>query len=229
MKNLILISLALALPACSNMIPNQGSIPCLGAPAVGRGVDRLVAVGDSNTAGQVSCNQGHLYSWATQVSVDKNLTLVNLSVGGTEFANDNTHGAAEYRSIESIALLPTDTVVMWLGFNDIRFHGDDPGNIVVFKARLTEVLTQIAPNVFKIIIGTPIHPEIYESLASPQAVDDYAAAILSVVNSLSFTNIIVITPDSDIMRAPEYFMSIDGFHLDSIGQLLIAQAFQGVM
>jgi lysophospholipase L1-like esterase len=189
---------------------------------------RLIAVGDSQTHGARSClvsnGESYMYSWADKVANDKDLELVNQSVGGSMLTDAVESGVALSFTYQS-----TDTVVMLIGYNDMANFGLDPTHLDLFKTTLTNVLQTVSPQVHQILVGEAMYPLDYKGNASPQAVVLYRQAIENVVNGLALPNVTATVVDGSFAGQSWAYQGDDGIHITTAAQTIVAQVFENLL
>ncbi len=193
--------------------------------ATGHKPERLVAFGDSQTAGhgtESSPNCG--FSWANIISQRRDLTLVNLATAGAEWVGR----FSQFRTAMAFKYESTDQVVILLGLNDMVNHGEDPVHLADFKAKLVDWLLTASPQVRSITIGlTPYSP--YDRFSATDAATLlYRQTILDVVASLNLPNVVTFIPDDSFAHDLDYF-TVDQWHFTVEAQTIIADQAEGVM
>lgn len=171
---------------------------CPMKPPVDAGRPRLVAFGDSQTAGTRSCIAGTAYSWADRVAKDKNLDLYNEAVGGSIFLSYEQLGRIldfQYRS--------SDTVILFLGYNDQTRYGLNGDVISEFKSTLYSTLVFLSPKVSRVVLITTGYTHDYFDYGTPAGVSAYAQSIHDVFNSSTPPNVSIIDPP--ILTSLEFY------------------------
>ncbi len=210
---LILVLISLSMVACAK--DNGGCKD----PQTGHGTTRLVVMGDSQTAGHATeTSKDCGYSWANILSKRLGMELLNGAVAGSRFTDHVESGV-----LLETTFKPTDTVVMLIGFNDMRNYDTDPAHLAEFEGALREVLIKISPQVSRIVIGTCLTPLSYE-LGSPGARDAYRTTTKAVVSQLGLLNVTVLDVGDAINQDPAYFVA-DALHLNLEGQNVVANDF----
>lgn len=214
----MILTIALALTACA-----KPDTKCDDYVA-GNGPTRILAFGDSQTAGHGSeTSKGCGFSYANALSLDMRASLVNMGVGGTFFVS-----ASEYGALEKAEFQSTDRVVMFIGFNDMRHFGEDAQHLAEFSDALRAALLNVSPKVHSIAIATTLLPVNLGDEGSAAAVDAYRAAVHAVVDSLALQNVRAFDPDAVLDGNPAYFVE-DMTHLNLAGQLILTRQFESVL
>lgn len=216
-KLFLLIGSALILTACHSSPDPTCYVPHQVVSPQGR----LVAFGDSQTAGFRACLDGYAFSWAYQMANDLRFEIFNQAVPGSNFVSAQESGA-----IATFAFQPTDTVAMLIGYNDMANYGEDPIHLTLFQQTLTETLQSLGPQVERVLVGTCVHPYYFFVNASPTAVMAYRQATRAAVAAANLPNVAVFDADWDFAGNSEYYDMDDGVHINTKGQLLMGAVFE---
>lgn len=192
MKTVIVMSLLLI--ACSR-----------GKPA-----ERLIAFGDSHTA--------FWYSYASVLSVDLDLKMVNNAVPGSTFTQQSSGWLAfEYRQ--------EDVVVTMVSFNDIMIHGEDHAHLAEYRQKLAAALVHASPRVRRIVVGTPIRPLTYFGNGTQAAADAYVEATREVVTDLALSNVLLVDVYANLALTEADFIT-DRVHLTPAGERRVSALYR---
>lgn len=218
-STLISISLSICLSACGKPIPST----CENL-VTGRGPNRLVAFGDSQTAGSATPSSAECgYSWANILSVRHNMTLLNRAIPGTQFSGTNYAGMSTVDAITSFQFETTDHVAMLVAFNDMRAYDTDTTHMAAFKADLSRALLYASPRVHSVVVGTTLQPLDYSvSHGSPAALQAYRQAALDTVSELGLTNVVVVDKVDDSFDTDVTYFVSDRVHMSLKGQQAVA-------
>lgn len=225
MKYLTLLIILPLLSACNPHDPDQFANYCVTPYVTGAGPSRIIAYGDSQTEGYRYCLNGHSFSWASQMSVDLNRTLLNKAIGGTLWQDDGLHINTGYALFMATQFQTTDIVGMLIGFNDVNTYGLDQSHLDLFKTQLKAALDYGSPLVTKIVIGRTIHTHVYVGPGSPDATIAYQQAIADVVAAGNYPNVFSAVVD-DQFWTDDYYYYRDGIHINPAAQIMVANILE---
>lgn len=213
MKHLLII-LALALSACSE------SDKCTASKS-GDGPNRLIAFGDSQTAGHASESSKLCgYSYANILSQELNLRLFNQAIGGAVFTGLGGSNAID-KQIEQFEFRASDKVIMMIGFNDSGRYKSDADHLAKYKSALKEKLIYLSPLVKSIDISTNIY-----ALDTIKAdADLYRTATHEVVDALGLSNVRAFEVDSQFQGDASMFVE-DRIHINLKAQVIVSEQFK---
>lgn len=121
---------------------------------------RLVAFGDSHTAGVPLQRETYIHNLLTGLQARK--TMMNNDFSTYTIALDNQAVAGslfdnQYSRIMQYQFKKSDTVVMLLGYNDVAMYGTDVTRLNRFKTDLIAALTYIEQSGSSVYLGTCIY------------------------------------------------------------------------
>jgi lysophospholipase L1-like esterase len=214
MAQVFLLISILTLVACS---PDKD---CTGFRQ-GKGPTRIIAFGDSQTAGHASesslmCG----YSYANILAERHGMQLINTAVPGSEFVSEDQYGR-----LMTFEFRPTDHVIISAGFNDMGNHYSDPDHLALFRARLKEALARVAPLVDHVAVVTAFQPP-WDNAQTQAALALYRQTTRDVVAEVNFPNIYIGDAGDGTNHDPNYFA--DNVHFNFEGQTLIANDVEAI-
>lgn len=226
MRIQMMVIAMLGLSACAKFDSDIKTVPSANECAVPQAARaRLIAFGDSQSAGLVSKIGDCKFSFAYELADRLSLNIDNQAIGGTSLLAGNVFGGSQFDQIILTQFETTDSVVWLVDYNDVAQYGMDANHLALFKIAFENALALLSAQTSHVYIATGLStiPGMSTYNYSPAAHALYQDAVTDIVNAAALSNVTLIDSDALFMPEPSDMVG-DDIHLNSTAQTVLGDA-----